>query len=67
MKKASINIRKQKQIYLFNYSGTLSWRAKAIMNPEEIIANGDLVLQEFNQDDFQEIEVFLYIKRKSIV
>ncbi len=31
-----------------------------MMNPDEILSNGDLTLQEFNQDDFQEIEAPLF-------
>ena len=27
------------------------------MTPEDDLANGDVMLQEFNQDDFKELEV----------
>jgi hypothetical protein len=47
-------------LHLFNFSATLSWRVTLNTNPEEILANGDIVLEEFNQDDFQEIEVALF-------
>lgn len=49
-----MNIRKHKQLHLFNFSATLSWRAT---EDDEVLANGDVVLEEFNQDDFQQIEV----------
>lgn len=44
-------------MHLFNFAATLSWRATLVTDPDEILANGDVVLEEFNQDDFQEIEV----------
>lgn len=56
---AYINQRKHKQIHLFTFTGTLNWKAKN--SDEEEVNDGDLIVKEFNQDDFKELEVMLLI------
>jgi len=35
----------------------LSWKAALATEPDEILAKGEVILEEFNQDDFKDIEV----------
>ena len=49
---ASVTIRKQKQIFMFEFEGELYWKAKSTKpGDERTVCQGKLKLFEFNQED----------------
>lgn len=53
---ASVSIRKQKQIFLFEFEMELYWDAKSLSD-EETKCSGKIKVFEFSQDDDDELRV----------
>ena len=60
---ATITIRKQKQIHIFNFDMKLSFEAEQVVGEEQ--CSGDIVVQEFFSDDMDDVELTAKIDKDS--